>query len=192
MISNHKIVVTRDPRSYKFKKDDSKGDSWDGDSNAQNNKIDLFQLMEHNVILFEARCQSVANMPGARHTDTLVPGSGWMRWNVPKRDFTRNIHGLWGFIDQDGQFVTSDSITPIPTKDGAPEDWLRSLVHSDLKKDGSGRTRFAWSASCIILEDPDLMKLNAIGFHLGFTDGDDIPLTIVEGETNLEPSEEIK
>ena len=182
-MSKYRIVVVRKSTSYDYLTDRSSGDSWEGNQNANHNSEDEFALYKDDEIIFKSNCQTIANMPFCRHKDTLLEGTGYMRWNLAdRRNFICPVHGLVGFIDEDGQVIDEDSVTPVVGKDGAPADWSRCLVHSDLKilpgGDGVDRTRFAWSAACIILPDPKHKELFRIGNAEGFVSRQLIPMTI--------------
>jgi hypothetical protein len=128
--------------------------------------------------------QTVANMPGARHTDTIVPGRFYIRWDIDSRLFKGKIHGIVGAIDQDGQAIDESSVEAVPGKDGAPADWARWIfAHSTRKNhpaaDGEF-TRFAWSAGCFITTPAKQDELFIFGTEAGFTKGDHIPIELVE------------
>jgi hypothetical protein len=176
--------VARVMRSYQFKKDMSQADSWDKDFNAQNNMLDDVFLYKNNDVIFWAKAQTVANMPGARHTDTIIPGTFYIKWDVPRRSFKGHIHGIVGAYDQDGQRINEDSIETIIGKNGAPVDWTRWIAfHSTLKNDPAPMgevTRYAWSAGCFIVTPERQESLWVLGQKEGFKTGDLIPCELYE------------
>lgn len=182
-MSRYRIVVVRKSTSYDYLTDRTRGDSWEGNQNAKHNMEDEIALYKDDEIIFKSNCQTVANMPFCRHSDTLVEGTGYLRWDLAdRRKFIGPIHGLVGFVDHDGQVIDENSVTPYIGKDGAPADWERCLCHSDLKilpgGDGVARTRFAWSAACIILPHPKHMDFYCVGQKEGFVSGQLIHTTI--------------
>ena len=101
----YRFEVTRLKTSYNFKDDMSAPDSWEGDHNAKRNMEDYGALYRDDVLLWHAPMQTVANMPGVRHSDTIIPGQFFIKWDVPRRAFKGHIHGIVGAIDQDGQQI---------------------------------------------------------------------------------------
>jgi len=172
--------------SYNFKKNMKSKDSWDGDHNAQYNMEDDVLLLKDGVEVFSCKAQTVANMPGCRHTDTIMPGSGSIKWDVPRRAFKGHVHGFVGFYDQDGQLIDDNSVEPIEGKDGSPKDWARWIFcHSTAKNDPAPDgevTRFAWSAGCTITTPEKQAELFEVGSSLGFKAGDIIPCKLIEVE----------
>jgi hypothetical protein len=160
-------------------------DSWEGDHNAQNNLKDYAYLFSPSgICLWAARMQTVANMPGARHTDTIAAGKFSIIWDVERRAFKGHIHGISGAVDQDGQTVNKDSVEIIPGKDGAPTDWARWIFgHSTRKNDPAPDgelTRFAWSAGCFITTPSSQDALWLAGTKAGFCKGDEIEIVLTE------------
>lgn len=184
-VNGFRFLVQRDRRSYQFKADMNSPDSWDGDHNAQNNMIDCGQLIAPDgSVAWSAPMQTVANMPGGRHSDTIKPGVFSIIWDVDRRAFKGHIHGIFGAVDQDGQFIDSDSVERVPTKDGAPADMARWIFgHSTRKNDPAPDgelTRYAWSLGCFITTPEGQDALWAAGVAAGFVKGDEIPIEVVE------------
>lgn len=183
----YKFRIERHKRSYQFKADLTAPDSWDGDHNAQNNMIDQAKLFgPDGTVIWSASMQTVANMPGVRHSDTIRPGRFSVIWDVERRAFKGHIHGIFGAVDQDGQFIDSDSVERVPTKDGAPADWARWIFgHSTRKNDPAPDgelTRYAWSAGCCITTPEGQDALWTAGVTAGFEKGDQIDAELVEVE----------
>lgn len=159
-------------------------DSWDGDTNAQNNMRDHVVLTLDGKPIWEAWVQTVANMPGVRHSDTIVPGKFFVRWDVDRRSFKGHVHGIVGAVDQDGQVVDENSVETIPGKNGAPADWARWIfLHSTRKIDPAPAgelTRFAWSAGCFIGSPGAQDSLYEIGTDAGLVKDDHIEIELVE------------
>ena len=180
----YRFAISRDRDSYNFKKNIGSPDSWEGDHNAQYNMIDTAFLYKNNNLIWWAKTQTVANMPFARHEDTIVPGKFYIKWNIPRRLFKGHIHGIVGAFDQEGQQVDENSVQSIPGKNGAPIDWTRWIAfHSTLKNDPAPygeETRFAWSAGCFIVSPEKQAELWLIGQEEGFTTGLLIPCELYE------------
>ena len=171
----YRFEVTRLKTIYNFKADMTALDSWDGDHNAKHNMEDYGALYRGDVLLWHAPMQTVANMPGVRHSDTIIPGQFFIKWDVPRRAFKGHIHGIVGALDQDGQQIDESSVETVPGKNGAPADWARWIFgHSTKKNDPapeSELTRFAWSAGCFITTPEKQDELFAVGTREGFTPG---------------------
>ena len=170
--------------SYNFKKDMASPDSWEGDHNAQNNMQDTAFLYKNSDLIWQAKVQTVANMPGSRHADTIIPGKFYIKWNIPRRTFKGHIHGIVGAYDQEGQRVDENSVQSIPGKNGAPVDWTRWIAfHSTLKNDPAPYgevTRFAWSAGCFIVSPEKQAELWLVGQDEKFYTGMLIPCELRE------------
>jgi hypothetical protein len=184
-ITSYRFVVQRDRKSYQFKVDMNSPDSWDGDHNAQNNMIDRGILLNPDgKAVWYGAMQTVANMPGARHSDTIVPGEFLIVWDVDRRAFKGHIHGISGAFDQDGQSINADSVETVPGKDGAPADWARWIFgHSTRKNDPAPDgelTRYAWSAGCFITTPFGQDDLFRAGSAAGFKSGDEISCSLME------------
>jgi len=178
------ILVERKRTSYNFKADIASPDSWDGDHNAKHNMEDHLVLLADGHPIWEAWGQTVANMPGARHTDTIVPGDFFVKWDVPRRAFKGHVHGIVGAKDQDGQAIDENSVETIPGKNGAPTDWARWIFgHSTRKNDPAPDgevTRYAWSAGCFIVSPAAQDELFRLGTMAGLKTGDKIPCKLIE------------
>jgi hypothetical protein len=179
-----RFLIKRKLTSYLYKKDLSSPDSWEGDHNAQHNMEDTVILLNGKREIFSFPAQTVANMPGCRHTDTIVPGDFFIKWDVPRRQFKGHVHGIVGAYDYDGQRIDEDSVEKVPTKHGAPVDWARWIFgHSTAKNDPAPEgefTRHAWSAGCVITTPEKQAELYNIGTKLGFKRGALIPCTLIE------------
>ncbi|ADX42568.1 hypothetical protein [Tetrasphaera phage TJE1] len=184
MVGKHHFRVERKIRSYRFKDDLGGPDSWDGDHNAKNNLQDVGILYNGGQEVFRFPLQTVANMPGARHTDTVAPGAFSIKWDVERRNFKGPIHGIVGAYDQDGQMIDKDSVQTIPGKNGAPADWARWIFCHSTRKNAPAPdgevTRFAWSAGCFITTPNAQDALYQLGNMRGFVPGDLIPCVLVE------------
>ncbi len=186
--AGYKFVVQRDKRSYQFKADLNAPDLWDDDHNAKNNMIDRAFLFDpQGKTIWSALMQTVANMPGVRHTDTIVPGRFSVIWDVEPRAFKGHIHGIFGAVDQDGQFIDSDSVERVATKDGAPTDWARWIFGHSTRKNAPAAdgdlTRYAWSAGCFITSPESQDALWAAGVAAGFVKNDQIDIELIEVAT---------
>jgi len=179
-----KFRVERKKTSYQFKDDMGSPDSWDGDHNAKHNMEDHLVLEADEHPIWEAWGQTVANMPGVRHADTVAPGFFWVKWDVPRRQFKGRIHGIVRAYDQDGQLIDDQSVESVPGKNGAPTDVTRWIFgHSTRKNDPAPDgelTRHAWSAGCFIVSPEAQDALFEIGTRAGLVAGDLIPCDLVE------------
>jgi len=184
MVGNYRFVIERKKTSYQFKKNMTSPDSWDGNHNAQHNMEDTVRLYDGYHEVFRFLAQTVANMPGCRHTDTIVPGNFFVKWDVPRRAFKGHIHGFVGAYDQDGQKIDGDSVERVVGKNGAPTDLARWIFgHSTAKNDPAPLgefTRYAWSAGCTITTWQKQGELFEIGTRVGFKAGDLIPCELIE------------
>ena len=179
------FVLYRKKISYKFKKDMKAPDSWDVGRNDQNNMLDTLILKDLHGIRWQTLVQSVANIPGGRHTDTVMPGKGGIKWDVDPRSYQCKVHGIVDMLDMDGQRIDMNSVEPVVGRNGAPIDLARWLVH-DLQKvlpaPPMTLTRVAWSAGCFIGAPISMSNLYLVGTSLGIKKGEVIPLTVIEIE----------
>lgn len=151
------VRVYRKKVSYNYKINPNTPDSWDNNSN--NNMLDDFILYYNEALLFRAKCQTIANIPGGRFLDTIAPGKFQIKCFVENRNYYGRIHGIINAYDLEGQFIDENSVERVKGKDGAPIDFSRWLVHDTQKqkpKQPNDLTRFAWSAGCFISHPSDL------------------------------------
>jgi hypothetical protein len=171
------ILVTRNRASYDYKRYKNKAGDWANNDN--NNSLDIFQLFDNDRLIFEASCQTVANMEGI-HTEclfnhTLKPGNFAVKLFVDRRRFYCDIHGIIRAFDFNGEYINEDSVTPSCAN--------RMLVHDwqSLKPKASGKdTRVAWSDGCIVMKDRDLDLFNKIVLANGLHKNDIISAELVE------------
>lgn len=184
MVGKHHFRIERKLSSYRFKDDMNSPDSWDGDHNAKHNCEDVAILYDGDHEVMRIPVQTVANIPGGRHTDTIAPGRFAIKWDVPRRSFKGRVHGIVGAVDQDGQTVDEDSVQRVPGKNGAPVDFARWIAfHTDEKADPAPEntfTRYLWSAGCFITKKQFQQALWFYGVGAGFKTGDKIPCLLVE------------
>jgi hypothetical protein len=183
-----KITVYRRHLSYNYKRDPIAPDDWD--NNDAHNSLDQFILEDDLDIvggshqLFESMAQTVANIPGGRFLDTLAPGPFKLELFVDPRKFRGRIHGVRDAYDLEGQWINDKFIQPVMGKNGAPICYDRNLMHDWQKQDPAPEgedTRVAWSASCIVVSDLDLMRFGLLMDALGKMAGDLIDGEIKEG-----------
>ncbi len=147
----------RKKASYNYKRYPDKPDAWNNNDN--NNMLDYLVLFYNEALLYKAKCQTVANLPGGRFNDTIVPGRFQIECFVENRNFYGKIHGIINAYDFDGQLINEDSIETVKGPNGAPVSYLRWLWHDtqSLKpKPPMTLTRVAWSAGCFICTPSDL------------------------------------
>jgi hypothetical protein len=157
------IRIYRKNVSYNYKEFPNKPDSWVNNDN--NNMRDSLVIFYNEALLFKAKCQSVANIPGGRFTDTIAPGKFQIKCFVDNRNFYGRIHGIVNAYDLDGQLINEDSVETVKGENGAPVNYLRWLMHDtqSLKpKPPMTLTRVAWSAGCIICYPSDLEAIGRI------------------------------
>jgi hypothetical protein len=157
------VRVYRKKLSYKYKRYSTWPDSWT--NNDINNSLDDFILYYNEALLFKAKCQSVANIPGGRFLDTLAPGKFQIKCFVENRNYYGRIHGIVNAYDLDGQLINENSIETIKGSNGAPIDFTRWLIHDTQKQKPNPPdtlTRVAWSAGCLIMSQSDLEAFNEI------------------------------
>ena len=180
------LKIVRKPESHSYHRFVNKPDAWD--NNDANNSLDDFFLYDKDKLLFKAKCQTVANIPGGHYLDTIAPGKFQVRLFVDQRNFWPMVHGIMNTYDLEGQSINERSIEPIPGKNGAPIDFSRWLIHDWQKhrdqKDENGNpiphdsdTRVAWSAGCFVLRDSDLKCFSCI-----LTENNYHPEDILNGE----------
>ena len=168
------IRVIRKRLSYNYKFDMTKIDSWD--NNKANNMLDDFILFVDEARMFETKCQTVANIPFGRYTDTISAGKFQIKCFVENRMKYGKIHGIINTFDLDGQNIDENSVETVKGKDGAPIDLARWLCH-DLQKNKPSPpnidTSVAWSAGCFIMPDNNL----------------DVFGTLLSGSYNVKPGD---
>ena len=178
-----KIKIFRDKRSFDFKADPEKPDSFE--NNWKNNSIDWFVLYDNvGKEVFRARCQSVANYcfgamtPGdtISYGDTVAAGEFKIKLFVEPRNFHGEIHAITETRDIDGQWIDRNAMQ---TTDGGFQNG-RWLIHDRFSFNSGKDTNYAWSGGCIILSSGDLGKLNVILRQNKCLPGDIIPGEIIE------------
>lgn len=177
-----KIQVWRNRKSYDFKADKNKPDSFE--NNWKNNSQDLLVLTDNKRTLFQCNCQSVANYcfgkerPGdtISYGDTIAPGRFTVCCFVPPRAFHGEIHAVINTTDRDGQIIDRNAMQT--SADGFQNG--RWLIHDRYSAKLGKDTNCAWSAGCIILASADLVKLNTTLRAAGIKPGDEIPGEVVE------------
>jgi hypothetical protein len=157
------IRINRKNISYNYKRYNDKPDDWH--NNDFNNMLDNLVLFYDEAQLLKIPCQSVANIPNGRFTDTIKPGKFQLKCFVDNRNFYGRIHGIINCYDMDGQFINKNSVETVPGENGAPVSYTRWLMHDtqSLKpKPPMTITRVAWSAGCIVTSPSNLEALNEI------------------------------
>jgi len=157
------VKVFRNVLSYQYKRFPKRPDAWD--NNDFNNMLDNFVLYADESELFRAKVQTVANIPGGRYFDTIVPGLFKIKCFVNPRLFYGRIHGICNTYDLDGQLINENSIETVVGENGAPISLDRWLVHdtqSKKPKPPMTLTSAAWSAGCFIMSPSNLKALGDI------------------------------
>jgi len=172
------IKVIRKQVSYKYKFDMNKIDSWE--NNKCNNMLDEFRIYYDESLMMNLKCQTVANIPFGRFTDTIAPGPFQLKCFVEPRQYICKPHGIINAFDLDGQKINENSIETIKGKNGAPISLTRWLNHDTRKLFPNPKnevTSVAWSAGCFIENPSDLEAENMLFINYGIKSGD-----IIDGE----------
>ncbi|WP_147645159.1 hypothetical protein [Treponema pectinovorum] len=178
-----KIEVWRNRKSYDFKANPAKSDSFD--NNWKNNNLDLLLLLdEKNKVLFKGNAQTVANYCFGKqkagdklpYGDTVARGKFTVRCFVEPRGFHGEIHAITTTTDLDGQLIDREAMQI--TDDGFQNG--RWLIHDRFSKKLGKDTNYAWSSGCFILSSNDLLKLNETLKNNGINAGDEIQGEVLE------------
>lgn len=167
------IRVERKKTSYDYKHDPKRPGSWS--NNTKHSAEDKIKLFIYEESLFEAKCQTVSNIPTGRYQDTIAPGPFLIRCFVPPRMYHCEVHGICQTNDIENQPIDNNCIQ-LPSQD-------RWLIHDDqkLKPSAPGiTTSIPWSAGCFVLHMDDLTALNEILKVCGIKPGDTIDGELVE------------
>ena len=176
------IRVERKRRSYDFKHDPGKPDSFE--NNWKNNSLDKIIIRDDNTDLCYFNCQTVANYCfGAMATastvscgDTIAPGSFTLKAFVPSRNFHGEIHAITCTRDIDGEWIDHEAMQ-ITTKGYQNGRWL---IHDRFSIKFLVDSNYAWSAGCFILSSVDLQDFNKVLKKFGVKSGDLISGTLIE------------
>ena len=169
------VRIIRDLKSYQYKKDPKAKDDWQNNSN--NSCLDQFLLYEYESLLFRAKCQTIANIPGGKYSNTIIVGPFLIKCFVEKRSFHCDVHGICQTATMSNEWITDESITG--TSD------LRWLIHDDQKllpNPPNQITRIPWSDGCIVLKKGDLESFSFILEAFKYKSGDTIDAEVVNKE----------
>ena len=144
------LKIIRYGKSYHFKADKSKADSFS--NNWKNNSLDDCVLSDGGVELF--KCQSVANYCFSEqspcctivHEDTVRAGGFTLRFFVPPRNFHGEIHAVTKTHDIDGQEIDRNAMQTIKGEFQNGSWVIRDRYSKKLGRD----TNYAWSADYLI------------------------------------------
>lgn len=143
------IRIIREKRSYDFKLNQAL-DTFA--NNIKNNLIDTILITNNNDVVFKARCQSVANYPGA-FKDTIKEGKFQVKCFVKPITMHGEIHAIINTFDIDNQSINHDSyqVENNITKG-------RWLIHNTFY---NGKDlQYAYSAGCVMLRVKDMEEFN--------------------------------
>ena len=180
------LLLERDMRSYMFKVDPAKPDSFE--NNWKNNSLDKLHILEQTHYFRQRvatfRCQTVHNYCFGEYAtadflrwgDTIAPGDFFVKCFVPPRNFHGEIHGIINCTDLDGQFINCNSMQE--TANGFQNG--RFLIHDRYSEKLGKDTNFGWSAGCFILSSKDLQTFNTVLRAYKVAAGDVIKGKIVE------------
>jgi hypothetical protein len=149
------IKVLRKQLSYTYKQNMSLPDDWH--NNDANNSLDSFCLFLDEERIFEAKCQTVANIPGGRYLDTIAPGTFQMKCFVEPRSFYGRIHGICNCYDLENQWIDQNSVE-VNDKNR----WLIHDTQNHKPKPPMTITRVAWSAGCFVMSPSNLIALGTL------------------------------
>lgn len=177
-----RILVERKLRSYDFRADPRKPDSFE--NNWKNNSLDTISILDDSVTLKSFACQTVANYCfgamktalTAAHGDTVAPGSFTLEAFVPPRNFHGEIHAITRTRDVDGEWIDRQAMQT--TRGGFQNG--RWLVHDRFSFKTGADTNYAWSAGCFILSSADLAAFNQVLKACNVCPGDLIPGLLIE------------
>jgi len=149
------VRVLRDMKSYQYKRNPKAKDDWHNNDNFPCG--DDFILYEYESIIFQAKCQSIANIPGGKFLDSITTGPFLIRCFLEKRNFHCEVHGICQTATLNNDWIDDDCTTV--------NNDLRWLIHDDQKTlpNPAGQiTRIPWSAGCIVLRKNDHEAFNTI------------------------------
>ena len=179
-----KFKILRTKKSYDFKADPNKPDSFE--NNWKNNSLDWLSLTDGNNELFRCRCQTVANYcfgamsPGdtVSYGDTVAPGTFTVKCFVEPRLFHGEIHAITSTTDIDGQKIDRNAMQ-VSAQGFQNGRWL---IHDRWSKKYGRDTNCAWSAGCFILSSGNLEALNTVLHSLKIQPGETLPGELIEIE----------
>lgn len=171
------ILIKRNIKSYDFKQNPQEKSSFE--NNWKNNSLDSFLLRDDKAIIFECKCQTVANYcfgtmataDTVEYGDTIAPGDFTIKTFVEPRNFHGDIHGIVETRDIDGQWINHNAMQI--TEDGYQNG--RFLIHDKFSFKTGEDTRYSWSAGCFILSSGDLRTFNSFLFDYKVQPGELIP-----------------
>jgi hypothetical protein len=133
------------------------------------------KLFVYEELLFKAKCQTVANIPGGRFVDTVAPGPFLIKCFIDQRQFHCPVHGICQTHDLELEYIDDNSVQKT--------DNTRWLIHDDqkLKPNPPGQiTRIPWSAGCFVLHKSDFEGLNTILEAYKINTGDTIDGELID------------
>ena len=154
------ILVERARRSYDFRADPNKPDSFE--NNWKNNSLDRIVIRDGDTALCRFRCQTVA------HGDTVAPDRFTVRAFVPPRNFHGEIHAITRTRDIDGEWINHEAMQVF--ENGFQNG--RWLIHDRFSFSAGADTAYAWSVGCFIMSSADLAAFNGLLRKLGVKPGD--------------------
>lgn len=145
------IRVIREKKSYDFKLNPQL-DTFA--NNIKNNLIDTILIVNNNEVVFKAKCQSVANYPGA-FRDTIKEGKFQIKCFVPPNSMHGEIHAIINTFDIDNQPINHNSyqVDNNITKG-------RWLIHDTYYTPAKRESNYAYSGGCIMLRVKDMEEFN--------------------------------
>ena len=144
------IYIQRFKKSHNFKYNN---DLNTFSNNIKNNMQDIFQLLRKNEIIFECKCQSIANHPEFDYLDSIQEGNFQIKCFVNSGHFHGKIHAIINTKDLAGQIIDSNAYQ---MEDGQLKG--RWLIHDTWWK--GKRLIHAWSGACIMIYPESLELLN--------------------------------
>lgn len=161
------VRIERNLKSYQYKKKPKAPDDWD--NNKNNSCLDTLYLYEYESLLFQAKCQTVANIPNGNFKDTITTGPFLIKCFVEKRNFYCDVHGICQTATLANDWITDDCTTD--------KNELRWLIHDNTKvapNPPGVETSIPWSSGCLVLRKTDFEAFNEIIKAFGYKAGDTI------------------
>ena len=154
------IRIERNVKSYEYKQNPKAESSYL--NNTKNNFLDKLELFDDEALLFEAKCQSVANSPKARFSNTIAAGQFNLVCFINLHKANYVAHGICNTSTLGYEWLSEKTVN---------EDFSHSIHNNEEMQP------VIWSTGDIILHRSDFEALNIIltAYHI-------TPYTLLDGE----------